>query len=339
LPRTLAIKKVCQFLAEQIRGNQTMVDDIRAECMRRCQKLQCIDPHTMTSLEMDIERLTKKINFVFDNQGETDADRDEAALHLRELRRQRTQSLAELERLKAIANKPARVPTLEEVEQLLNGLESTLMAAAESGEPEDAAAVRAIIEKMTGGRIVMEQAGERKRFRGWLRGHFHLRIVDALAADLVGLGNSIDSELPEFTIEFRDDTIAGRHANAVKQLYDQGMLISEIADQLNIERHQATDAIRIWHDRHGLPVPVDGRTRRGTVPRSNREPMLFETIAGRVKAMVDSGMEFQAIAKLLGHERTTIRRAYKHWCSQNGESPKDGRWLRHHRNSVEHHQT
>jgi len=42
--------------------------------------------------------------------------------------------------------------------------------------------VRELIDRLTGGRIDLEQAGEPRPQRGWLRGRFRYRLVEALTA-------------------------------------------------------------------------------------------------------------------------------------------------------------
>jgi hypothetical protein len=50
-------------------------------------------------------------------------------------------------------------------------------------------------------------------------------------------------------------------ADKVMPLYEQGMLIGDIAAQLRVDRNTLTSTIRWWHESRGLPVP-DGRARR-----------------------------------------------------------------------------
>ncbi|MCA9055131.1 MAG: recombinase family protein [Planctomycetaceae bacterium] len=58
-------------------------------------------------------------------------------------------------------------------------------------------------------------------------------------------------------------------ADRVMELHDQGLLLTEIADQVGINRDTVTAAIAHWHRSRGLPVP-DGRTRRKSLSRKSR---------------------------------------------------------------------
>ncbi|WP_459556848.1 recombinase family protein [Lacunimicrobium album] len=76
--------------------------------------------------------------------------------------------------------------------------------------------------------------------------------------------------------EFQTLSLYQEKADAVMELYDQGMLLAEIAERLDMDRNTVTSSIKYWHEKRGLPVP-DGRTRRISLkfkgkPRSTSEP-------------------------------------------------------------------
>jgi site-specific DNA recombinase len=50
-------------------------------------------------------------------------------------------------------------------------------------------------------------------------------------------------------------------ADEAMVFYQRGMLLGDIAEQLECDRNTVTSAVRWWHEQRGLPVP-DGRTRR-----------------------------------------------------------------------------
>ena len=58
-------------------------------------------------------------------------------------------------------------------------------------------------------------------------------------------------------------------ADEVMALYDEGKLLGEIAEQLQLDRNRVTSSVRYWHELRGLPVP-DGRTRRKCLDRKSR---------------------------------------------------------------------
>jgi site-specific DNA recombinase len=57
-------------------------------------------------------------------------------------------------------------------------------------------------------------------------------------------------------------------AEQVMELVNQGLLLTDIAQQLDTHRDMITAAIRFWHESRGLPVP-DGRTRRKSLEQKS----------------------------------------------------------------------
>ncbi len=60
-------------------------------------------------------------------------------------------------------------------------------------------------------------------------------------------------------------------ADRAKVLWDQGLLMHEIATALECCRDTVTAAVKYWHTSRSLPVP-DGRVRRTTLPCKSRPP-------------------------------------------------------------------
>ncbi len=63
-----------------------------------------------------------------------------------------------------------------------------------------------------------------------------------------------------------DPPLYQRIADEVMALCQQGMLLQEISDRLQVDRNTITSTVRWWHEARGLPVP-DGRTRRKGLDR------------------------------------------------------------------------
>lgn len=57
-------------------------------------------------------------------------------------------------------------------------------------------------------------------------------------------------------------------AETVMSLFDQGLLLADIARRLSTHLNMITAAIRFWHESRGLPVP-DGRTRRKSLEQKS----------------------------------------------------------------------
>ena len=126
LPRRLALTLTCRTLAELLRQDSQLVAAVIDACRRTADELQRPDPEQLKSLSSLIEKLGRQIRFIKDNPGDTEVDRQESANELRELRRLRTQVDAEIKTLEAAGNRPAVVPTEDEVRVLLARFEAIL---------------------------------------------------------------------------------------------------------------------------------------------------------------------------------------------------------------------
>jgi transposase len=71
-------------------------------------------------------------------------------------------------------------------------------------------------------------------------------------------------------------TLPEELADPAKALYDQGLLLHEIAAQLGCNRDTVTAAIRSWFESRGQQVP-DGRSRRKTLDRKSSTPDATDT--------------------------------------------------------------
>lgn len=76
-------------------------------------------------------------------------------------------------------------------------------------------------------------------------------------------------------------------SDPAKSLYDDGLLLGEIADQLGCDRNTITHAIAHWFKSCGLPVP-DGRTRRKQLGEKSRAK---QQLAGKARGAGGSGLE------------------------------------------------
>ena len=99
---------------------------------------------------------------------------------------------------------------------------------------------------------MMSQAGEAKARRGWLRGSFTLRLLDAVIkrTDCSSVPTDENSG-EEIVLDFVAPTQEEELSEKVKQLWDKGMLMVEIAQELGLFKSQVTAALKFWFDRAG----------------------------------------------------------------------------------------
>jgi transposase len=276
-------------------------------------------------------KVTRLIDFALDNPGDTEADLDESKRRLKQHRTERSQIAAEIARLEEIKDRPRRVPTENDLHAILGQLHGILIEAANAKTP-DAGAIRRLLELLTAGRMVVEQMGERRHCRGWLRVHVPIRLL-AVCADRLELPPLCRNEAERgIVVDIKGETIAEKYMEQIMQMYGTGMLVTAIAEKLGIERHQVTEAIQIWHERNGMPPPLDGRVRRASVPDKLLRPPVFQVIAEEAKQLLDQGLLIEEIAERLGRTRDTVRVALRFWFEAHGQPMPD---FRHRRKELQ----
>jgi DNA invertase Pin-like site-specific DNA recombinase len=324
LNRALALKLICQAIADAIREDRRLIDDLMKPFVEAAAGLQQSDPKVLASWQAKAEKLTKRIYFIQSNPGESERDLEESKQQLKVLRGERSVADAEIAAIISANRRACRVPKVEEFTQLLDELEAVLIEAALGKEPADHGALRTLLEVVTGGEIVIEQMGERKACQGWLRARFHLHVVETCGARLaLNGGGNVSSR--EIVVEIREPTVAERQIDEVKALHNQGMLVTAIGVKLGIDRHQVTAALRIWSERNGAPPPEDGRTRRARMADKLLKPPVFQRIADECKELLDEGLLIEEIATRVGRIPDTVRSALKYWHEQRGQLMPDMR--------------
>ncbi len=79
------------------------------------------------------------------------------------------------------------------------------------------------------------------------------------------------SRRSQLTRKHSEPPMYQRISDRVKKLYDDGLLLGEIAEHLTCDHNTITKALAYWHKSRGLEVP-DGRTRRKSLARKVSKP-------------------------------------------------------------------
>ena len=322
LDRRLAVEMICRKIAELIRGDGTLVARIIETCRKAAGDDQRPDEGRIEELKAQRTKLSQQICQVLDLFAETDEDLRENNEKAAKLRRRRAGIDSEIARLAAATSKPVRVPAPEEARVSLEDLAAVLTDAVQGDDEEAMARARRVIEIITGGKILVYQAGPRQAQKGWLRGVFNVNAVRYVAEDLGVHG--VDNDGVEVEIEFRRRPVHERIADEVKSLWDAGLKYAQIAERFGRNRSVITKALAHWHERHGLPAP-DGRRH---VKRLKKGPRLAERIADRVMSLVRKHMPLQDIAAELGVSRNRVTEAIRIWHEKRNQPVPDGRTLR-----------
>ena len=168
----------------------------------------------------------------------------------------------------------------------------------------------------------LSQEGEARRKGGWLRGRFRLRVVDATLAR-AGSGSAGEPG-QEVVVDFREPDDAERLADEAKVLFDQRVLVKQIAAVLSarhgrpVGRNLVRAALDHWHTSRGLGRCPDGRGRRSGLETKHSVAPLYQAIAPEVGRLAGEGLQLQAIAGRLGHDRNTIAQSLNYWRRRQG---------------------
>ncbi len=324
LNRQLALKLTCEKLAALLQQDEALVQTVIATVQREAAALQQPDPSRLEALQARQSVVSRKISFIMDNVGDTDFDRREAEVKLKQLRQERAACQAELHVLENARTRAVVIPSEAEVRSLINDLGTSLITAAQSDDEVEATEARRIAELLTGGRIELFQQGERSAQRGWLQGRFRVRLESCLVEMLSRTKAYVDLDGLEVTIDYRELSSPELWVDRVKQEYDQGKLIKVIAKELGISRNLAAQALDHWYESRSLSRP-DGRSRRATLDQQHTEDPPYIQIADEAMKMYANGQLLQEIAAQLNCDRNTLTKAIAHWHKARGLAVPDGR--------------
>lgn len=294
-------------------GNQILVDpawhaDVLEATRAAWKHHQQTVPSELKAAEealADVERkIIRLLNLI--EQGSEDPD---ILQRLSNRRAERQSLLKDVERLKRANKSALPEPTDAWVADQLQNLSGVLSHAG----PAAAHALRDLV----GGKIFLKQVERPDSKRHFLRGRFTIRLSSVVTAatgrnvTLVARDGAGAMEA-EFAIDFVEDDPMDALADKVKQLYDQGLMNQEIAEQLNIWRSQVTRYLKHWSKLHGEPLP-DGRTRRASLPRKTMEVHQYERVAEEAVALMHKGFSDARIGKKLGCSAFVAGKAIRHW--------------------------
>ena len=221
-----------------IRKDEALVASIIACCREAVEAAGRPNQSLIDSLRSRRDRLTRQIDFVCLNVGDSDEDRHESAERLKSLRAERTTIAAELAVAEAMAGRPIEVPAETEVRRMLADLGQVLLSASCGPDPEDTGTLRALLEMLTGGRIDVVQAGESQV---QMMGRARFRPSLATALNRLRVTGST-SDAPEALISSATTQSLRGTRDEVARSPNRGC-ITAIADHLGIDRHRVA---RLW---------------------------------------------------------------------------------------------
>jgi site-specific DNA recombinase len=311
--RHVVLQLLCKRLTELIRLDSELVAKIVLECQSHGAAIQRPDKGEIARLEKLTGDLKRKIDFNLLHPGETDEDLKESADVVRSLRAERTEAHNQLALMRAVADEPVRVPSEEEVRDMLRHFDDVLRRAAAGQIGDDQGSARDILETLTGGRIDMYQQGERRDMRGWLQGRFTVRLLDVLVEKIAGAGPAKGDEGVEVAIDFKRPRKTDVDADEAIRLWLDGNMNKEIAEQFGSKDSYISRLLRIGAERMGTTVEALKSQRKRRPVDPSRAPR-YQLIADEVKSLWwDALYPLAEVARKLRCSTTTVTTAIRHW--------------------------
>lgn len=318
LNRKLALDITCSTLAQIVRADESLVDEIIAACQDATEAAQKPDLGEIARLRARSGKLSSSIDFNRRNPGETEEEQRQTEQILRDLRRQQHEVLAELAIHEAADSHVVRVPEREEVVAMLDQFENLLASAASAQTDEEMRSARRIIDELTGGRIELYQIGERKKGHGWLQGRFRTNVVSVAMGKLTGVQFAPDDcQKLEVVIDYRRPLLIDEQSEEAKRNWDQGLLNNQIAKKMKCRPSYVTKLIHYWFDSRGLSRP-DGRRRRAELSDKQEQIPLYKQLADQVAQFVEEDLCDEEIARRLNTTGATVAKALAWSCRSRG---------------------
>ncbi len=308
-PRQLATELFLKKISRIMLDEPTLAEEIVRRCQACAEAMEAPGEAELSSLHMQSEKLTRRIQFIMQSPGETEEDLTENQGLLRQLRAERATIQRRLSEADAAAERKKDVPTKESVLSMLEKLHRIAAGDFGSLSSADAALLRNFVVDMTGGEIVVSQQGDRRKNHGWLRMTFSSRLAEAGKRRF---GFACPEDVSRVvTIDVRS-TERDEAAERVKELYDQGLMMKEIQAELGCGRVYVRSLLRHWSETHGEAIP-DGRKRRIEMDRKTTEEPLYRRLSEEAAKLWNEGETETEIAERLKCSRPTVALAVRHW--------------------------
>jgi site-specific DNA recombinase len=308
LPRELAETLIVGRIQEQVLSNDAWKRGILAAAQEAWESDERLRPNEHDADDKLLKDLESKIANLLNEIEDT----GDPMVRERLVKRQRERDAVRL-RMSARtsrATSPKDPPTAEWVDAELKRLLDVL-----SGDPPAAAeALRHLI-----GEIMIEEVHLDDKKRPRLRGRFRLPIQD-VGSISGSAAAKVDESQDEQILDFWDADPWDRYADGVKEGFDAGLKMEEIAQLVGCPDHWVAKALAHWYQSRGFPVP-DGRSCRLRLDRETKP----EELADEAKALYDANMPMGEIAEKLSCHRDTVTAAIQHLFTSRGLPVPDGR--------------
>ena len=314
------LAEIGRRILENPRWTQAVVEEATASFEREQHRA----PAELATAEKSLADVTRKISRLVDviEDGQADAD---VTARLAQRRQEKRHLESRIEHMRRKRETALPRPDQAWVEERLASLACVLA--------DDAPAASLTLQHLLSGPIVVTEIRRAGRQRHYLQGKLQIVLSDVLTQVTGGAPVLQDTEpgdtpfVEEITIDFVEPDPLDALSEQAKTLYDQRMLMVDIARQLKKSKSMVTKLIQHWHQSRGL-VPPDGRARRGELVQKHQQPPLYQQVADDVMRLYDERLLLGDIATQLRIDRNTVTAAVTYWHESRGLAIPDGRTRR-----------
>jgi DNA invertase Pin-like site-specific DNA recombinase len=324
LRRERAERMILDAIGQRILANAAWRRSVFIESQRAWHATEAHLPAELAAVHKTLAEVDRKIAHLVDRaeEGEIAPELNQRLAQRRAERQELAAQLGQLQR----ANEERRpAPTEAWVDERVKQLGDLLR----QGTPAAAHALRELV----GGEVVVEEVRQPGSARHYLRGRFRvatLRVVQGLTGGDAGTTDTAPvpaGTTEEIVIDFREPLAIEALSVQAKQLYDEGRMHAQIAEELGCARSRVTAVLRFWFQSRGLTMP-DGRSRRGGLQQQHAKPPQYQMIADEVMVLWRQEMLLQEIAERCNVDRNTVTAAVEWWHKTHGLPVPDGRTRR-----------
>jgi len=321
LRRDLALKLAVETVVSALRIDDATKQRIVEKASWHIKDALTRPAEDVSKFDNEIANLHGKVAFMFDNLGETASEREHTT-KLIDAKRKEIRELKERKKtIEAARTVLSEMPTIERVREEADRRAACILSAQTSDVAADRRAANELLRQIVGGKITLEQVGDRKHSQGHLRGSFR----PALVGLVHGMPVLPDDLAEPVVIDFVAPTRLNSDADAVGTMLGENpnMTLQQIGQRLGLLKSTVTKAVKAYYEARGEPVP-DMR-RRGQQLKYSVKPPPYIRIAEAAAKMYQEGKLLGEIATAVESNRTTVEKSLRYWHDQRGLVYLDGR--------------
>lgn len=319
--RTVAEKVILREIGQRILADRAWREVVYAVAVAAHHQQEAELPSEIKDAETALAVVNQKIERLVD-QIEAGVAAPEVSDRLNERRNEKRELEEKLDQLRDREDQRMPEPTAEWIDEQFLRLDKVL----NSGGPAAALALRGLVGGVIHVREIEVPHSKRRR----LEARFTIR-TSAMAEAACGLTEDSGTEVQpaeperqdEIVVELREPDVVEQISQPVKDLWETGLTLKEIARQVGRNRNLVKKALLVWYSQRGLPAPDTQDSKRAV-----RKTVLAETLMDRILELWQKGVPYGVIANECDCDFSIVTEAVKRWHEQRNLPVPDGRTRR-----------